>query len=831
MRKILTIVFLCFAGSMPLCAQDASKAYRDIVTAATVSKAGMFTVHRSGEKYYFEIPDSLLKRELLVTSWLVKVPGGSMKYGGELMRTQVISFENGTPNKLFMRLLALINMADSSNTISNAVRNSSVDPIAMAFDVKARGVNNNSSLIDVTDLFQKENGFSGLAPDIKKLMGATSAIADRTSIKTMSAYPINIEVRSVRTYAASPAAINVPGLPPIQPLEAARTAGAVTVELSTSIMLMPKTPMAARKFDPRVGYFGDFYKVFSDDQRKVQENAFIVRYRLEPRPEDMEKYKRGELVEPKEKIVYYVDPATPKQWRSYVIAGINDWNAAFEKAGFKNAIIGKEWPENDTTMSLEDARYKIVRYLPSETANAYGPNIHDPRSGEILQSYVGWYHNIMKLLHDWYAVQAGAIDPRARSMKYDDALMGKLIRFAVSHEIGHTLGLRHNMGSSSLTPVEKLRDKKWVEANGHTVSIMDYARFNYVAQPEDSISEDGIMPRIGMYDKWAIQWGYTYTGQADIKEDEKIAARWIADSLKANPKLWFGGEGRNFDSRCQTEDLGDNSMQASEYGIKNLKRIMPGLPNWTKEENGTYDNLNNMYRQVVSQFLRYSMHVTMNVASVYQDNKVLDQSSDVYIPSSKARQREAVAFLNREVFQTPGWLLDNSILNKVSNPTRMGSVGTMQERVLDQLLSDRVLNSLQMTAQRQGNDVCYTLPEFMKDVKKGIWSELETGKQIDIFRRNLQKNYVSQIFAAIKEAEFSTHALVLFGGPSVEEAFPITTDTDIPSYLSLHLENLSTEIESVLPRIEDADTKQHLQYIVYTIKTGMAKRFTNTTKK
>src|SRR4030095_3652758 len=294
---------------------------------------------------------------------------------------------------------------------------------------------------------------------------------------------------------------------------------------------------------------------------------------MEPKAEDMTKYKRGELVEPKEPIVYYVDPATPKQWRPYIIAGINDWNAAFEKAGFKNAIIGKEWPENDTTMSLEDARYKVIRYFPSDVANAYGPNIHDPRSGEILQSYVGWYHNIMKLLHDWYFVQASPIDPEARKMTFSTELMGKLIQFAVSHEIGHTLGLRHNMGSSNLTPVEKLRDKKWVEANGHTVSIMDYARFNYVAQPEDNISEAGIMPRIGMYDKWAIQWGYRYTGVSK-EEDEKISTKWILDSLNANPKLWFGGEGRNYDARCQTEDLGDNSMKAGEYGIKNLKYVM-----------------------------------------------------------------------------------------------------------------------------------------------------------------------------------------------------------------------------------------------------------------
>ena len=836
MKKITTIFFLSCMGCIAAYSQEQPvakpaaatvKPYKDFITASTISKPGMFTIHKTEDKYFFEIPDSLLQRDLLLTNWLVKVPGGSPKYGGELLATQMISFEKGLQNKIFMRLVDVFNNADSSEVISKAVRNSNIDPIAMVFDVKARGANNNSSVIEVTDFFQKDNSFSAASGEVKKLLGLTGLMADRTFIKSMSAYPINLEIKTIRTYGASGAPVQmIPGAAPLPATEAAKAAGVVTLEMSHSIMLMPKVPMATRRFDPRVGYFANYYKVYSDEQRKVEENAFIVRYRLEPKPADLEKYKRGELVEPKEQIVYYVDPATPKQWRPYVIAGINDWNAAFEQAGFKNAIVGKEWPENDTTMSLEDARYKIVRYLPSDVANAYGPNIHDPRSGEILQSYVGWYHNIMKLLHDWYFVQASPNDPRARKMKFDEDLMGKLIQFAVSHELGHTLGLRHNMGSSSLTPVEKLRDKHWVEQNGHTVSLMDYARFNYVAQPEDSIGEAGIMPRLGVYDKWAIQWGYKYTGLTDPKEDEKITDRWIVDSLKANPKLWFGGEGRNFDARCQTEDLGDNSMQASVYGIKNLKRVMAKLPEWTREENDKYTNLNDMYRQVASQFMRYSLHVTTNVASVYTQIKSRDQEGDVYIPSNEETQREAVAFLNQEVFQTPTWLLDNNILNKLSNPIRMGSIGNVQDRVLEQLLSDRILNSLLMTAQREGDAACYTLDEFMSDVKKGIWSELETGKPIDIYRRNLQKNYVQQVFTAIREAEFSTHLLAaLFGGAYGEELMPITSNTDIPSYLSLHLDRLSAEIQSKLSKVQDADSKKHLQYITQLIKDGMANRF------
>jgi hypothetical protein len=539
----------------------------------------------------------------------------------------------------------------------------------------------------------------------------------------------------------------------------------------------------------------------------------------------MARYKKGELVEPKNPIVYYIDPATPKQWRPYIIAGINDWNEAFKAAGFKNAIIGKEWPENDTTMSLEDARYKIIRYFPSEVANAYGPNIHDPRSGEVLQSYVGWYHNVMTLLHDWYMVQASPNDPRARTMKFSDSLMGTLIRFVSSHEVGHTLGLRHNMGSSSLTPVENLRNKKWVEAHGHTNSIMDYARFNYVAQPEDSIGQAGIMPRINDYDKWAIKWGYTYTGADNDKEDRKIVTKWIVDSLKANPRLWFGGEGFNFDARCQSEDVGDNSIKASEYGIKNLKYVMAHLPEWTKEENNLYSaNLSNMYVQVVTQYLRYVRHVTANIGSVYETWKSIEQPGDIYSSSPRARQKEAIAFLQKEVFTTPKWILDDNILNKISKPVRTGSAVSIQTSALDLALNDRVLTSLLKMEDRFGKENCYTMVEYLNDLQTAIWSELKTGKSVDIFRRGVQKNYVANLFATMKEAEEGGNVIgILMGIP--EENLPITTNSDLGSYVGFYLQNLRQDILKAIPSVTDKDTKEHFKYIANQIKSRLDSRF------
>lgn len=794
-----------------------------IITDKTESKNGLFNIHKTGDKYYFEIPDSLLTRTLLLTNWLVKVPSGSPKYGGEQMDQKMISFEKGAKDKINLRIKTVGAVTDSISTIANVVHRSNVDVIATVFDVKARGSKGNTSIIDVTDFLQKENLFTRLNEEVKKKLSLGAMAADRSYLKGVSAYPINLEFKSVRTYGAS-----VPSKPSVftPVLEAARVGNAITLEVSTSILLMPEKPMVPREFDLRVGYFAGGYESLSDDQQKPNFKSFIARYRLEPKAEDLARYNKGELVEPKEQIVYYIDPATPKQWVPYLIQGINDWNVAFEAAGFKNAIIGKAWPENDTTMSLEDARYKVLRYFPSEVANAYGPNIHDPRSGEIIQGYIGWYHNVMTLLHDWYMLQAGPNDKRARTMKFSDDLMGQLIRFVSSHEVGHTLGLRHNMGASSQTPVEKLRDKEWVEKNGHSVSIMDYARFNYVAQPEDNVGPDGIMPRINDYDKWAIEWGYRYTGAKTIEEDTKIVSKLVTDSLAANPKLWFGGEGLNFDCRCQTEDVGDNSMEASKYGIKNLKFVLKHLPEWTAEEGDLYKNLTQMYVQLMNQYNRYVMHVSKNVGSVQETIKTPDQPGDVYASTPREQQRQAIQFMHDEVFQTPTWLLDNDILNKIGHPMRNSSVKIVQARQMDAIFSDRVFNTIYMMQERFGPEDTYSIPMLLDDMKVGIWSELKTGKPIDHFRRDVQKSYVNSLLARVKEAEQGNNAIgLLFGGNQAAEATPLTTGFDVGSILALHLQELNKEIEATASTTVDKESKAHLEYLTRHINKSLKKRF------
>ena len=801
-------------------ARTSPKPYKEVITDKAVTKKGLFIVHKVEDKYYFEIADSVLGREILAVTRFSKVAGGGGKYGGEEVNQQSLKFEKGPSNNIFIRVVALISTADSTNAISKAVKNSYLDPIAAAFPIAAFGKDSLSSVFEVTDFFKGDNQIVSLDPADKRQFSLGAIAADRSYIQNINTYPINTEIRTVKTYSSSGGG----GLPTGgsgggATLPAGQASGAVTVELNTSMILLPKFPMNRRLFDTRVGFFADRFVVYSDEQQQVENQTFAVRWKLEPKPEDRDRYYRGEIVEPAKQIVYYIDPATPKQWVKPLIDGINDWQKAFEKAGFKNAIIGKEWPD-DPTMSLEDARYSVIRYFASDIENAYGPQVHDPRSGEILESHIGWYHNVMKLVHDWYMVQTAAVDPKARKMKFDDELMGQLIRFVSSHEVGHTLGLRHNMGSSSKTPVENLRNKAWVEANGHSASIMDYARFNYVAQPEDNINETGLFPRIGDYDKWAIEWGYKFIGEPDVAKDKKINNKWIIDRLATNPRVWFGGEGRNGDPRAQTEDLGDNNVKASEYGIKNLKRILPQLPEWTKEEADHYENLSEMYTQVLGQFSRYMGHVTTNVGGIYETYKTVEQSGDVYESTPKGRQKEAVAFLNKQLFETPTWLLDKNVLNKITSPSNNERIQTIQSSVLNNLLDGQRLFKLATAANRYGTST-YGIDEMMDDVKKGVWSELSSKKPIDGYRRNLQKVYAEKLIDLITSSTSGSLGVIIVGLPRGFTVPPSIKNTDVTSVVRGQLRSLQSEINAAIPGTTDKLSKYHLQDVADRIKKGL----------
>jgi hypothetical protein len=788
------------------------KPYDKVITDKAVTRKGLFTVHKVEDKWYFEIPDSLMNREMMVTTRYTKTAGGGGIYAGEMENQQTILWEKGPNKNVLLRVVTVISQADSTNEIYKAVTNSNLNPIAESFKIEAYSKDSGSVVIDVSDYFKGDNQPVSLGAYTKRRFNLGGQIADRSYIAGINTYPINTEVKVVRTFGSTPSfGPSAPSPIPSTTLPAAYATNAVTVEMNNSFILLPKVPMAKRMYDPRVGFFADDYVVFGDNQQRTESDIFICRWRLEPKDEDMDKWKRGELVEPKKPIVYYIDPATPKKWRPYLIQGINDWQKAFEQAGFKNAIMGKEWDSKDSTANLEDARFSVLRYLPSEVANAYGPNVHDPRSGEIIESHIGWYHNVMKLVHDWYMIQTAAVDPRARKMEFDDDLMGQLIRFVSSHEVGHTLGLRHNMGSSSRTPVEKLRDKDWVAAHGHTASIMDYARFNYVAQPEDNLAETSLFPRIGDYDKWAIQWGYKASFAANEKEDQKIVNKWVVDSLRANPRLWFGTESNPFDPRSQTEDLGDNSMKASEYGIKNLKRIIVNLPEWTKEDADKYDNLRDMYGALIGQYNRYMNHVLKNVGGVYETPKSVEQTGEaVYEPTPVTIQKEAVNFLQKQLFETPQWLLNKDILNRISNPVGTEGVGNVQAGVLNNLLSVARLSRMMSATVRFGDKKTYTVDAMMDDLKKGIWSELRTHRAIDPLRRNLQKTYVEALIAIVTP------------NPAIPAS--VGRNNDAISVARAQLVALKAEATAAIGSTPDKMSKYHLQDIVARITKALDPR-------
>jgi hypothetical protein len=784
------------------------KSYSEVIPARAVTSKGLFAVHKVDEKYYFEIPDSLLNREFLFTTRLVKVPTGSPMFGGELVNSIIVAFEKAAGDKLYLRVVTNVAVSDSSDAIAKAVRNSNIDPIVMVIDVKARGKNGNSSLIDVTDFVLKDNNITGFDPAARKAMYLGGAAPDRSFILSANSFSQNIEIKTVKTFSLGAAPKTVEGGADAANTPAT-TASNVTMELSNSVMLLPKHQMSARHADPRVGFYSENYKVFSDQQQKVEEKTFIVRQRLEPKPEDIERYKRGELVEPKEPIVYYVDPATPKQWRPYIIAGINDWNEAFKAAGFKNAIIGKEWPEDDSTMSLEDARCKLVRYFPSNTAISYSPRIYDPRSGEILQTYIGWSHSKLKALHEWYFVQASAADPRARSMTFSNELMGALIRADISRQVGYSLGLRTNLIGSNAYPVEKLRDKNFVEANGFSASIMDNIHYNYVAQPGDKMSPNGMVPHIGEYDKWAIKYGYTYTGNDDFDQEKKTVLGWINRVQTTNPKLKFSADkdinpNDPSDSRSLSEDLGDNPVRAGEYAINNMKIVMANLLNWTKEDMDMYDNTARMYDNVMDWWLIIMRHAFSQLGGVREDMKTVDQPGDVYTPVSKETQKQAMAFLQKEVFHTPTWLLDPNVLNKISKPAKREKVQRFQVEALYQLMTSNRMYRMNAEEMRYGKQNMYSLDEMLTDIENSLWSELRSAQPvIPADRRTLQKSWIENMKQALSAATTP---------PAQGSTSPDLTNTDVPVIVRTHMDTIMKQCKVAAAKCKDPMTLAHIVY-------------------
>ena len=764
--------------------KNGMKPYDKVITNDAISDAGLFTIHKVNDDYFYEIPDSLFNREMLMVTRIAKTATG-LGFGGGKTNTEVLRWEK-RDKKVLLRVVSHQIVAADSLPIYEAVANSNFEPVLYSFDIKTISKDSTKTVIQVNDLYNSDVQSLGLPSYYREQYKISNVDRDRSYIESLKSYPLNIEARHVKTYNSKNPPSN-------------ESVGSISVEMNNSMVLLPKKPMERRYFDERVGWFARGQVDYGLDAQESKTVRYLDRWRLEVKPEDIEKFKAGELVEPKKQIVYYIDRATPEKWRPYIKQGIEDWQVAFEAAGFKNAIIAKDPPskEEDPEWSPEDVRYSVVRYLASPIPNANGPHVSDPRSGEILESDINWYHNVMTLLRNWYFVQTAAINPEARGVAFKDEIMGRLIRFVSSHEVGHTLGLPHNMGSSPAYAVDSLRSKSFTDKYGTAPSIMDYARFNYIAQPGD----EGVsmMPNIGVYDKYAIKWGYRPILDKEGKEEKPVLDEWILEH-EGDPMYRFGAQQWDVvDPSAQTEDLGDDAVKASNYGIENLKRIVPNLITWTAEDGKNYDDLETLYGQVLGQFNRYMGHVSNNIGGVYEYYKTYDQEGAVFVPVSKERQKESVEFLNEQLFETPEWMINTDILNRIQHDGMIERLRGLQVNTLSNVLDFGRMARIIENETLNGKEA-YALTSLMSDLRNGIFSELNRGSKIDTYRRNLQRAYVDRLeYLLTQQQEGSRNS------SSIN-----VNQSDIRSIARAELNTLQRLTASAASRTGDSLSRYHL---------------------
>lgn len=732
-----------------------TKGYAELLKKGTLKK-GLFNVIQVKTDIYFEIPDSLMGREFLVVNKLSQVPMQVNEAGlnkGMNYENKVITFYKDTiAKKIWVKSFQPKVSSPESDAITNSVKDNFSESIIEVFDIETKNNDSTTVVIKVNKVFDgKQKSFN----DVLSNIGFGGSVkSDLSYIESVKTFPGNVVVKSQLTTSVSE------GGPALS----------VTLGVTSNIVLLDKVPMKPRFLDKRIGYFTEKHWYFNDNQHAMVEKELITRWRLEPKKEDEEKYLKGELVEPKKPIVYYIDPSTPKQWRQYIIDGVHDWQAAFERAGFKNAVIAKEPSESDTDFDIDDVRYSVITYAASPKANAMGPSVVDPRSGEIIEADIIWWHNVMTSLHSWMRIQTGPIDPKARGNKFSDEHMGEAIRFVSSHEVGHTFGLKHNMGASFAFEVDSLRSKVFTEQMGGTApSIMDYARYNYVAQPEDGVT--AITPKIGEYDKYAIDWGYRWYPN-ETEEQTKLSA---LITKHQNDPIYFYGEqqdgGAIIDPRSQSEDLGNDAVKASEYGLKNLKRVVDNILNWTYEKNASYYETGKLYIGTIGQWQLYNRHVLNNIGGIYLNTTVHGDHKSSYIPVPAAMQRKATDYLLKNVITIPEWLFFNPILDK-TNPLKDSPVGPyeytpytlsreLQYGILYDLFSDeRLLRMIENELyQRNGaKDKLFTVTDLFNKVHQRVFSGTLQNKSLSILERMTQKNYVDVLIVSTNKLFEKTDA-------------------------------------------------------------------------
>lgn len=779
MKKTIFIVLALFMAWHGTQAQDISSVlekmkpktdsikkevpYDKIVNKKAIVKKGLMNLVESEGKYYLEIPAAMMNREILVVNRIAEGAAGLEKvYAGDQINEAVISLSFGKDRKninVSIRDYTLKELKPGEEMYENLKR-SNRQPVNYTWPVKTTAPDS-AKVVEITQLLQTDETLFGFHPKAKKEMGIGSVKSGSGLVDRVEAFPNNLAMYVQRSYGQ--------GANPMASMLGMPTTGAndndatYTLKLSSSWILLPEKPMRIREYDERVGYFYNHMIDFGANPHGVKAIGLATRWRLEPKPADVKRYLAGELVEPAKPIVFYIDPTTPEKWIPYLIKGVNDWQRAFEKAGFKNAIMARRapTPAEDPSWSLDDARYSAIVYKPSDIPNASGPHVGDPRTGEILESHINWYHNVMLILETWYTAQVAAVDPRARKYQIDDELMGELIRFVSSHEVGHTLGLRHNFLASNATPVEKLRDRAWVEKNGHTASIMDYARFNYVAQPEDRIGPAGLYPRVNDYDEWAISWGYRWYGNLDEAEEKQALAKLTTEAIK-NPRLRWGATRElpgTPDPRAQTEDLGDNQMKANTYGLKNLQYVAAHLPEWKIKKGEDYDKLMSSFQYgLLNQYVNYMGHALTYLGGVYGDNHgANDGAPNNFSPAPIALQKEALDFLDQWALHRQDWLMDENILGKLINPATPRAVNLdekLGERWVSNLVGPDQLKKMAAMNSRFG-EKSYPLADYLNDVQQKIWAELDHGGKIGHYRQAIQNNYLAELAKLIKPKEKS----------------------------------------------------------------------------
>ena len=707
------------------------KKYGEVITKDAKSDEGLFNVHKVKKAFYYEIPFSLLKKDMLWVTRVAKIPtglGGGYFNAGTKTNEQVVNWMR-FQDKILLKIKSFSNVADSTKAISKSVQVNNYEPTLYVFDIKAFNKDSSSVVIDVTQLFSKDVlAISGLPSYLRKQYKVRRLDASRSFINSIKSFPENIEVKQDFTYEAAE--------PP-----SSRATGSISLQVNQSMILLPDEPMQPRLYDPRVGFFTVSQYDFGSEALKADRKTYIRRWRLEPK--DPEAYARGELVEPVKPIVYYLDPGTPEKLRKYIKQGVEDWQKPFESAGFKNAIIAKDAPskEEDPEFSPEDIRYSVVRYVASTTRNATGPSVSDPRSGEIIESDIIWYHNHLRSYRNRYLLETGAANPSARTLDTNDEEIGEMMRMVIAHEVGHALGYPHNMAASYAYNVESLRDGAFTQEYGLAASIMDYTRYNYVAQPGDKNIR--FIRQIGPYDHYVTNWGYRYLPNATSADAEKITLdNWILEK-KQDPKFKFGRQSSRFDPQSQTECVGDDPIKASDYGLKNLKIVAKNLPSWTSDKTNNYQDLEELYGELLGVYSRYIGHVVTNIGGVYENIKMPNQEGVVYTHQDKVIQKASMAWLHKNIFETPKWLIDKSILQNIDHAGYFERLRRVQARYLNSLLSfDRIGRLIDGETV---NDNYYSALEMFRDLRNGLFKEAINRSNVDIYRRNLQRTYLDRM--------------------------------------------------------------------------------------